>query len=444
MEEADLNINAESQLAEDQALALAALNRSSKTSTGGRANIFLTGSAGSGKSHIIKEWRMKSASDEIPVLASTGAAAVLVGGRTFHSFFGLGILEGGIEATFERAIKDRRLAKRLKEVHTLLIDEISMISGQAFEAADRISRRILGQNQAFGGLRIVAVGDFSQLPPVARGGEARDWCFSTDSWRDCEFQVIELRINHRVKDSEFLQVLEKVRQGQISTEVKDFLNQRLDASQRLFKEADRDLSEAPRLFPRRDQVDQFNQESLAALPGTLKKYQSIFMTGAAPEAQRKSASSLEALRRNIPIKEELELKIACRVLFVQNDPQKRWVNGTRGKVKEMKDDTIIVEKEGGRTVKVERVNFSLLDADGEVIAGILGFPLVLAYAVTIHKSQGMTLSSIFTDLRRLWEPGQAYVALSRLRSAEGLFLAGWEQRSILVDPEVLRFYNRQA
>jgi ATP-dependent exoDNAse (exonuclease V) alpha subunit len=136
------------------------------------------------------------------------------------------------------------------------------------------------------------------------------------------------------------------------------------------------------------------------------------------------------------------LKQGAQVLFVQNDPQKRWINGTQGTVLEMTNEHIVVEKTNGRSVKVERASFSSLDADGEVLATIMNFPMVLAYAVTIHKSQGMTLDSLYTDLRRLWEPGQAYVALSRLRHSSGLFLEAWTPQSILVDPAVLHFYKQ--
>jgi ATP-dependent DNA helicase PIF1 len=128
-------------------------------------------------------------------------------------------------------------------------------------------------------------------------------------------------------------------------------------------------------------------------------------------------------------------------MFVQNDPQKRWVNGTKGTVVDIEADKITVEKDRGRHVTVEKTQFSLQDADGRTVASVINFPLTLAYATTIHKSQGATLDEIWVDLSRLWEPGHAYVALSRLRSGDGLKLLGWSPRSIITDPEVTKFYQ---
>ena len=127
---------------------------------------------------------------------------------------------------------------------------------------------------------------------------------------------------------------------------------------------------------------------------------------------------------------------------MQNDPQKRWVNGTRGVITDITDDKITVKKDNGREVQADKSQFSLQDAEGNVMASVIQFPLALAYATTIHKSQGATLDDLWCDISRLWEPGHAYVALSRLRSAEGLHLIGWNPRSIIVDPKVLEFYKK--
>lgn len=418
-------------LSEDQQDAFRALRENDR-------NIFLTGPAGSGKSYVIREWRNATNHEEYPVLASTGAAAVLVGGRTFHSFFGLGILEGGPAVALERAMKDKRLRKRLRSAKGFLIDEVSMISGEALGVADLIARHARETDVPWGGLRMIAVGDFSQLPPVTRFSGKRDWCFSSETWAASSLRQIQLQINHRVEDSSFLQILADIRVGDLHGGVRDFLNERMAI------DAGEEMTAAPRLYPRRDQVDAHNFRELSALPGEVKSYPSIFF--AAPNA-RSPETLLEQLKKNIPVRETIELKVGARVLFVQNDPQKRWVNGTRGIVTDMKEDHLTVRKETlsgreGREVKVERVSFSLLNADGETQATLLNFPLALAYAVTIHKSQGMTLTSLCTDLRRLWEPGQAYVALSRLRSPHGLFLSGWSPNSFIVDPEVVRFYKQ--
>lgn len=155
-----------------------------------------------------------------------------------------------------------------------------------------------------------------------------------------------------------------------------------------------------------------------------------------------SEKYIEILMKSAPVPLNLSLKLGCRVMFLQNDPQRRWVNGTRGVVTDIADDKITVRKERGREVQVDKSQFSLQDAEGNVMASAIQFPLTLAYATTIHKSQGATLDDLWCDLSHLWEPGHAYVALSRLREASGLHLMGWNPRSIIVDVKVLEFYKK--
>lgn len=387
-------------------------------------NIFLTGGAGSGKSFLIREFRRSLDPKSMPLLASTGAAAVLLEGRTFHSFFGLGIMEGGPAATLARCGEDPRLMQRLRSIDGFIIDEISMVPAAAFEVAEALARKAKGSQLPWGGLRVLAVGDFSQLPPVTRGGARRDWAFLSPVWQATGFVSLMLEQNHRVLDSEFLDVLAEVRQGQVSERVKEFLNFRL-------REND-EMDKNPRLFPRREQVEKYNQFELNQLPGEEKVFDSIYFG---------KDKAVEMLRKSGPVPERLTLKVGCHVLFAQNDPQKRWVNGTRGTVVDMSTEKITVEKETWRHVTVERTQFSLLDAEGQNVASVINFPLVLGYATTIHKSQGSTLDDLWVNLSQLWEPGQAYVALSRLRTGQGLKLLAWSPRSFLVDPQVIHFYK---
>jgi ATP-dependent exoDNAse (exonuclease V) alpha subunit len=151
---------------------------------------------------------------------------------------------------------------------------------------------------------------------------------------------------------------------------------------------------------------------------------------------------IEVLKKAAPVPGELVLKEGAHVLFIQNDPQKRWINGTRGVISEIAPDKIIVEKSRGREVTVDKVQFAIQNAEGEVVASVIQFPLTLAYATTIHKSQGATMDQLWVDLGRLWEPGHAYVALSRLSSAEGLNVLSWSPRSFITDPAVRRFYQQ--
>lgn len=387
-------------------------------------NVFVTGGAGSGKSFLIRHFMRSLDPKVMPILASTGAAAVLLGGRTFHSFFGLGIMEGGPQETYHRMKEDAKLMKRLAQVEGVIIDEISMIPASALEVAESLTRHARQSSLPWGGMRVIVVGDFAQLPPVARFGQKREWSFLSPVWEQSGFQIVELTKNQRTYDQQFLDVLYDVRQGHVTDLVKEYLDLRV----RDHDEED----ESTRLFPRRDQSEFFNNKKLSQIAEPEVKIPSIYLG---------QERLIEALKKNAPIPGELTLKVGCKVLFLQNDPQKRWVNGTKGTVVDISPDKIIVEKETWRHVTVEKTQFSLQDAEGRTVASVINFPLTLAYATTIHKSQGATLDEIWVDLSRLWEPGQAYVALSRLRSGDGLKLLGWKPQSVMTDPAVTRFYQ---
>ncbi|MBO9667475.1 MAG: AAA family ATPase [Bdellovibrio sp.] len=388
-------------------------------------NVFLTGGAGSGKSFLIRQFMRELDPKTMPILASTGAAAVLLGGRTFHSFFGLGIMDGGPDVTYQRASKDQKLFARLRKVEGIIIDEISMIPGQALMIAEALAQKARESTLPWGGMRIITVGDFAQLPPVTPHGSTRDWCFLNPVWNQTGFQSVMLSHNQRVSDNLFLDVLSDVRHGLVTPRVRDFLNEHLK---------DHDENDpGTRLFPRKMDAEAFNQKKLEELDEDEITIDSIYFG---------SEKHVDILMKTAPVPVKLTLKLGCRVMFLQNDPQKRWVNGTRGVVTDIEDDRITVRKDGGREVQADKVSFALQDAEGNVMAQVIQFPLTLAYATTIHKSQGATLDDLWCNLSRLWEPGHAYVALSRLRDSEGLHLIGWNPRSIIVDPKVLEFYKK--
>lgn len=386
-------------------------------------NVFVTGGAGSGKSFLLRHFMRGVNPKEMPILASTGAAAVLLGGRTFHSFFGLGIMEGGPHATYERAANDPRIRKRLALAEGFILDEVSMIPRPALEVAESLARAARESSLPWGGMRVIVVGDFAQLPPVSRSGQ-REWAFLSPAWEKSGFQNIWLKQNQRVRENDFLDVLADVRAGQVTSRVREYLDSRM-------REHDQD-DKAIRLFPRRDQSEIFNQRELAEIAAPEVHIDSIYLG---------LEKHVEILKKSAPVPARLTLKEGCRVLFLQNDPQKRWVNGTRGTVVGIEPEKITVEKDTFRHVTVEKTQFSMLDAEGKAVASVINFPLTLAYATTIHKSQGATLDDLWVNLSHLWEPGQAYVALSRLSTAGGLKLLGWSPKSFLIDPQVVRFYK---
>ena len=390
------------------------------------ANVFLTGEAGSGKSFVVKHFRRELDEKEFPTLASTGAAAVLVGGRTFHSFFGLGILEGGPEATIERALRNRRVVRRLQKIQGFIVDEVSMLSAETLATAQRLCRLARESDEPWGGAQVIAVGDFAQLPPVTPYRQQRRWAFESPAWQHSQFEVICLKQNHRAQSAEFLKVLNEVRLGKLTEDSIEYLNNRV-----VDWITDDELG--TRLFPRLNQTQAFNGERLEALEGE----EIVFET-----AYSGRSTAIEQLKKMAPIPEYLAMKIGAYVMLRTNDPKQRWVNGTTGTIVDITDEDLQIELESGRTVKVEQMAFSMMDAEGNPVATATNFPISLAYAITIHKSQGLTLHQSFIDLNGLWEPGHAYVALSRNVTPEGMHILRWDPSSIKADPRVFQYYSQ--
>jgi ATP-dependent exoDNAse (exonuclease V) alpha subunit len=355
----------------------------------GTGNIFLTGAAGSGKSFLLKRFLQAQDKAQFPVLASTGAAAILVGGRTFHSFFGLGILEGGIQATIDRAVDNKRLVKRLRQTEGVVIDEVSMISGPTLRAAECIARKVLDPERPWGGLRVIAVGDFAQLPPVNPYSRNKEWAFLDEVWLRSEFEGIVLKQMMRTQDQEFFGVLRAVRAGMITPSVVKFLNSRTGQLPEDF--------EGTRLFARKDNVDRYNLQHLEKIDSSIHEFTTIY-SGKPKE--------IENFKKNAPIPDVISLKEGALIMLRQNDPERRWVNGSLGHVRKISDQKLWITLLKGREIELEKADFTLLDADGMPVVTARNFPISLAWAVTIHKAQGTTLDETWIDIRGLWVPGR--------------------------------------
>jgi ATP-dependent DNA helicase PIF1 len=400
-------------------------------------NVFLTGGAGTGKSTVIRHFIQEElkASKSAAVLASTGTAAILLGGRTFHSFFGLGIMEGGLEKVVERASRHAGIVQRLKKAELVLIDEVSMLGAAELTAADLIAQKARKLKAPWGGLRVVMVGDFAQLPPITQnqfnqnsfGAErpSRPWCFQSEPWIRSDLENVVLSQIVRSQESSWNQILAEVRWADLSEYAVEQLQRRQQSVPLDFQ--------GTRLFARRAQVDALNHERLEKLSGKVREYNTIYLGVAA---------KVDELKRNAPIPEVLLLKEGALVMFRQNDPEYRFVNGTLGTVTALKDQEVQVQLLSGKTIDLKPQAFSVLDAEGEVVATATNFPLNLAWACTIHKAQGATLDRVHANLKGVWEHGQSYVALSRVRSVSDLTIEGLSPRVFLTDPLVKQFYER--
>ncbi len=384
------------------------------------ANVFLTGEPGSGKTHTINafvSW-LRASGIEPSVTAATGIAATHISGMTLHSWSGIGIAEHLSDADVDLIASKEHVAKRIAKATLLIIDEISMLSATTFELADRVCREVRRKDDAFGGLTVVLVGDFFQLPPISRGNTA-EFAYTSATWRELNPLVCYLTEQYRQDESDFLEILTAIRSGS----VEELHYERLIARH----VEPKGVEGAPKLFSHNADVDRINAEELAKLSAKSKRF---VMTS------KGKASVVDGLMRGCLSPDILELKEGAEVMFTKNSPQGRFANGTLGKVIGFDSTGMpIVQTKGGGKIIAEPMEWRL-EEQGKVRASIIQIPLRLAYAMTVHKSQGMSMDAAVIDLSRAFEYGQGYVALSRVRRLAGLHLLGLNARALEVHPAV--------
>lgn len=386
------------------------------------AHVFLTGEPGSGKTHTINEfvaW-LRASGIEPSITAATGIAATHVGGMTMHSWSGIGISESLSRADIDRIAGKEHVAKRIAKAKVLIIEEISMLSAKTFEMADAICREVRRVDRPFGGLTVILVGDFFQLPPIAQGREVQ-FAFESPIWRELNLITCYLTEQYRQDDSEFLDMLSAIRRGEVETPHHESLMTR-NVEMSLLP------PDAPKLFSHNADVDRINAGELAKIKGVTKKFHM---------SSRGKDSLVEGLKRGCLSPETLELKEGAAVMFTKNSPQGKFVNGTLGVVTGWGASGYpIVKTKDRRSVTTEPMEWQV-EEQGKVKASIAQIPLRLAYAMTVHKSQGMSMDAAIMDLGRAFEYGQGYVALSRVRRLSGVYLTGLNQRALEVHPEIL-------
>jgi len=386
------------------------------------ANVFLTGEPGSGKTHTINEfvaW-MRASGIEPSITAATGIAATHVSGMTLHSWSGIGIAESLTRADVDRIASKEHIAKRIAKAKVLIIEEISMLSAATFEMADSICREVRRIEQPFGGLTVILVGDFFQLPPISRGREVK-FAYQSPVWRDLNLITCYLTEQYRQDDAEFLGVLSAIRSGEVETiHYEELMRRHLDPVEL--------PPDTPKLFSHNADVDRINAGELAKLPGTAKKFRM---------SSKGKDTLVDGLMRGCLSPETLELKEGAAVMFTKNSPQGKFVNGTLGTVSGWgSDGSPIVKTKSGMRITTEPMEWQL-EEQGKVKASVSQIPLRLAYAMTVHKSQGMSMDAAIIDLSKAFEYGQGYVALSRVRRLSGVYLTGLNQRALQVHPEIL-------
>jgi len=444
-------------------------------------NVFLTGSAGSGKTYTLNQYIHYLRARRVPVAvtASTGIAATHMNGTTIHSWSGIGIKDELTERDLSNLARKQFLADRLKDTAVLIIDEISMLHAKQLNLVNQVLKHVRKNDNPFGGIQVVVAGDFFQLPPIGSKGESnRDkFAFMSEAWLDAGFRICYLSEQHRQESAaadgglNLDDILNQIRRQDVSFEAIAALENTFDQNVDIKR---------TRLYTHNLNVNKINDKELAALEGETRRF----------EASSVGESKLvDTLKKTVRTQDELILKVGAKVMFIKNNNELGVSNGTMGeligfaavKVDDSKakdkaksdakadmaeDDTIAIDDEdssktadkdkkgkantkdkssaapkmpvvrlnSGREVIAEPEEWIIEDETGDVLASYEQVPLCLAWAITIHKSQGMTLDAAEIDLSRTFELGQGYVALSRLKSLEGLKLLGMNTMSLQLDP----------
>jgi ATP-dependent DNA helicase PIF1 len=400
------------------------------------ASAFLTGEPGSGKTHTVNRYMelMRRQGVGVAFTASTGIAATHGHGITIHAWSGIGVRDALTRRDLDTIATNRRIAQRIEKTSVLVIDEISMLPARTLTLVDEVCRHIKDPNAPFGGLQVIFVGDFFQLPPIVNrqpsdsalpfdgDGFGAEFAYASRAWRDLAPVVCYLTEQHRQDDPAFLRVLAAIRGNSCAAPERAALGARRVDRDRLPRGC-------PRLFTHNAAVDDINLKELAKLEGEPRPFT---MTTRGPEA------FVRTLQRGCLSPETLALKEGAVVMFTKNDPGGRYVNGTLGTVIAFEDEEgyPVVRTLSGRRVVAEPATWKI-EENGRDRASVIQVPLRLAWAITVHKSQGMSLDAAVIDLSRAFEYGQGYVALSRLRTLSGLHLLGLNERALRVHPEAV-------
>ena len=400
-------------------------------------NVFLTGEPGAGKTYTINRYveYLRAHEIEPAITASTGIAATHIAGMTIHSWSGIGIKSYLSAQDVDHIASNENIVRRVGRTKVLIIDEVSMLSGKTLDMVDLVCREVKRNPEPFGGIQVILVGDFFQLPPIEkredqpeRGGMFEDapvvtrFAYTSDAWKRMNPLVCYLTEQHRQDDSNFLSLLSAIRADNVGEDHFEYIQERIVDTSHL-------TESVTRLFPHNADVDRINNEAL----GKIEEESHVF------EMQSEGYPAIVAvLKKGCLSPEKLILKIGATVMFTKNNPKEGYVNGTLGVVEDFDgfQNYPVVRTREDKLIVVEPMEWTV-EENGKIRARIMQLPLRLAWAITVHKSQGMSLDAAVMDLSHVFEYGQGYVALSRVRRLSGLYLLGINAQALKVHPEVL-------
>lgn len=399
-------------------------------------NVFLTGEPGSGKTYTINQYvrYLREHKIEPAITASTGIAATHIDGMTVHSWSGIGIRADLTKYDLDYIASSRHIVKRVRRSNVLIIEEISMLSGETLSMIDMVCRRIKDRPEPFGGMQVVLSGDFFQLPPIQKNNRENPdrvrqilidpstrFAYRADVWEKMKPIICYLTEQHRQEDGVFLNLLSAIRSNLFDKSHLAYLLARKTE----YSETPVDI---PKFFSHNMNVDRINDEMLAKLSGEPRRFT---MSGRGPK------NLVSILKRGCLSPEILLLKTGAAVMFTKNSPKGNFINGTLGKVEGFNlSGSPVIRTITGRKIEATPMEWSV-EENGKTKALVSQLPLRLAWAITIHKSQGMSLDEAVMDLSEVFELGQGYVALSRLKKLSGLHLLGWNERAFKVDEKIL-------
>jgi ATP-dependent exoDNAse (exonuclease V) alpha subunit len=409
-------------------------------------NYLLSGGAGVGKSYVIDKFH-NTTTKNVALTATTGVAALNISGETVNRFLSLGISSRPFDlpklfGTWDKIRKssmvwDKNRMAVMKKLDAIVIDEVSMLRRDQFELIDALLSHIRKDSRPFGGVQILAVGDLLQLGPVITDQDLKNYpdlkdpyCFQSDSWKFGAFETLNLTQNYRQSSGEFLNALNEIRLGQVSDITNDLLESRVGVK------LETDLTPV-KLYSLNRMVEQENLRKLEDLTDEKTHAKAIF-TG--------KEFDVEQLKKDCPAEEMLSFCVGAQVMMLVNDVEGKFVNGTMGIIENVKP--VKIRLSTGKTVEVEPYTWEKTKHEvkgnkvaSKVVAEMVQYPFKLSWAVSIHKSQSITLDFVELDLGSIFAAGQAYTGLSRVRTLEGLKLLGYNRKSIKADPRVLKFYG---
>lgn len=394
------------------------------------SNVFITGSAGTGKTYLLNQYifYLKSRKVTPTIVAPTGIAASHLRGQTIHSYFSLGIRDFIDSYYIESLLEKKYLKTRFSKLNVLIIDEISMVSPEIFSSIDKILRAFKKNNRPFGGIQVILSGDFFQLPPISKVPRDKRFAWQAQSWKELDLKTCYLQIKYRQDDNVLIGVLDEIRSGSVSTNTYDILNSRFH------KDLNTDF-EPTKLYTHNIDVDRINNDKLTKINSTAHTF--IYKS-------QGSVKNIEKIFKSSLVIEELTLKKDAVVMFIKNNLEQGYINGTTGVVIGFNKETNfpIIKTSEGIVVQLDLEEWTMENESGNVVAKVSQIPLKLAWAITIHKSQGMTLDAAEIDLSKTFEVGQGYVALSRIKNIDGLRLMGLNETALTVDPLILHIDDR--